>query len=180
MKKPSGFGWIEFISGLCMLLLGVFTIFRPQGMFTWFVMIYGLLAVITGICDIVFYIKTERYTGFGPIIALISGILSVMAGAILIAHPGMGKWILSVLFPLWFIAHCISRLTHLNTIRFVAGRVYYYISMVINIFGLVLGILMLLEPMFAFVSASTLVGIYLIAAGIEAVVIAFSKVGSGW
>lgn len=180
MKKRSGFGWAEFISGLCMLLLGIFTIFRPQGMFAWFVMAYGLLAVITGICDIVFYIKAERYTGFGPSISLISGILSVMAGAVLLAHPGIGKAILSVLFPLWFIAHCISRLTHLNTIRFIAGNTCYYISMVINIFGLVLGIMMLVQPMLAFVTAGTLVGIYLIAAGVEAIVIAFSKVGSCW
>lgn len=180
MKKRSGFGWIECISGLCMLLLGVFTIFRPQSMFTWFVVIYGLLAIVTGICDIVFYIKAERYTGFGPVISLISGILSVMAGAVLLAHPGIGKTILSVLFPLWFIAHCISHLTHLNTIRLIAGNACYYISLVMNVVGLVLGIMMLIEPMYAFVTADTLVGIYLIAAGVEAIVIAFSKVGSGW
>lgn len=180
MRNRSGFGWIEFISGLCMLFLGIFTIFRPQSMFTWLVAIYGLLAIITGVCDIIFYIKTERYTGFAPIIALISGILSVMAGAVLLAHPEMGKWILSVLFPLWFIAHCISRLTHLNMIRFIAGRTFYYISLVINVFGLVLGIMMLVQPVLAFVAAGILVGIYLIASGVETIVIAFSKMGSGW
>lgn len=180
MRRRSGFGWIQFISGLCMLLLGIFTIIRPQSMFTWLVAIYGLLAIITGVCDIVFYIKTERYTGFGPIIALVSGILSVMAGAVLLAHPGMGKWILAVLFPLWFIAHCISRLAHLNMIRFTAGRTFYYISLVINVIGLVLGILMLVEPVFTFIAAGTLVGIYLIASGMEAIVIAFSEMGSGW
>lgn len=180
MRKPSGFGWIAFLSGLCTLLLGIFTIFRPQGIFTWVAVIYGLLAVITGVCDIVLYIKAERYTGFGPIVALISGILSVMAGAILLAHPGMGKWIFSLLFPLWFIAHCISRLTHLGTIRIIAGKVYYYVSLVINVLGLVLGILMFIQPVLTFITVGTLVGIYLIAAGLETIVIAFSKMGSGW
>lgn len=180
MRKRSGFGWIEFVSGLCMLLLGIFTIYRPQSMFTWIAAIYGLLAVITGVCDIVFYIKTERYTGFGPIIALISGILSVMTGAVLLAHPEVGKWILSVLFPLWFIAHCISRLTHLNTIRFTAGRTFYYISLIINILGLILGIMMLLQPVLTFIAAGILVGVYLIASGVETIVIAFSEMGSGW
>lgn len=180
MKNRSGFGWIELISGLCMLLLGIFTIFRPQGMLTWFVVIYGLLALITGICDIVFYIKTERYLGFGPVIALISGILSVMAGAILMSRPQMGKWILSVLFPLWFIAHSISRMTHLNTIRFTAGRKFYYISLITNTLGLVLGVIMLFEPVFAFITAGVLIGIYLVASGLETILIAFSKIGSGW
>lgn len=180
MRNRSGFGWIEFISGLCMLLLGIFTIFRPESMFTWLVAVYGLLAIITGVCDIVFYIKTERYTGFCPIIALISGILSVMAGAVLLAHPGMGKWILAVLFPLWFIAHCISRLMHLDMIRFTAGRTYCYISLVINVLGLILGIMMLVQPIYSFIAVGTLVGIYLIASGLEKIVIAFSRMGSGW
>lgn len=180
MRKRSGFGWVELICGVCMLLLGIFTICRPQGMFTGFVMVYGLLAIVTGVCDIVFYIKTEHYTGFGPILSLVSGILSVMAGAVLLSHPGIGKAILSILFPLWFIAHCISRLAHLPTIRLVAGKACCYISMAINIFGLVLGIAMLVEPMYVFVTMGTLVGIYLIAAGVENIILAFSKVGTNW
>lgn len=180
MRKRSGFGWLEIISGLCMVLLGIFTIFRPQSMFTWMAVIYGLLAIITGVCDIVFYIKTERYTGFGPAISLISGILSVMAGAVLLAHPGIGKWILSVLFPLWFIAHCISRLALSNTIRLAAGKVHYCISLAVNVLGLILGVMMIFHPVITFVTAGTLVGIYLIASGVETVVIALSKMGSGW
>ena len=178
MKNRSGFGWIGFISGLCMLLLGVFTFIRPESMFTWFTVIYGLIAVITGVCDIVFYIKAERYTGFGPVISLIFGVLGVMAGIILVTHPETGKWILSIAFPLWFIAHCISRMTHLNLIRLTAGSVYYYISLVVNILGLILGVVMLFKPAFTFITAGTLVGIYLITSGVEAIIIAFSKVGS--
>lgn len=180
MRKRSGFGWIEFISGICMLFLGIFTIFRPQSMFTWLAVIYGIIAIITGICDIVFFIKAGYYTGVSSIVALVAGILSVMAGTILLSHPGMGKWILSTLFPLWFIAHCISRLAHLNTIRFVAGKAYYYFSMVFNVLGLVLGFMMLFNPIFTIVTAGTLIGIYLIVSGVESIVIAFSKMGAGW
>lgn len=180
MKKRSGFGWIEFICGLCMIVLGFFTIFKPQGMFTWLVIIYGFIAIVTGICDIIFYIKAGQYTGFAPVLALVCGIFSVMIGTILLSNLGMGRWILSILFPLWFIAHCISRLMHLNVIRFIAGSNYYYFSTVFNILGLVLGIVMLFNPMFTIVTTSTLIGIYLIISGVESIVIAFSKIGAGW
>ena len=180
MKHRSGFGWLEFISGLCMLLLGVFTILRPQSMFTWIAVLYGVLAIITGACDIVFYIKAAHYTGFGPLLSLISGILIVMAGAVLVAHPGIGKWVLSVLFPLWFIAHCISRMTHLNLIRFAAGNGYYYISLILNVLGLILGVMMIFRPAFTFFTAGALVGGYLIASGVETMVLAFSEMGAGW
>ena len=68
------------------------------------------------------YVRVDKHLGFGPTVSLISGILSVMAGAMLLVYPNAGKWVLSLLFPIWFIAHCLSRLSHLNTIRFIAGN----------------------------------------------------------
>lgn len=180
MRRRSGFGWAEFFSGLCMILLGMFAIFRPEGMFTWIVALYGLLAIIMGISDIVLYIKMERFTGFGSAVALVSGILSVMAGTVLLAHPGVGKWILSLVFPLWFIAHCVSRLAQINTIRFAAGTKFCHISLVLNILGLILGVLMLIQPVYTFIALGTLVGVYLIASGVEQIALALSKMGSDW
>ena len=72
--------------------------------------LYGLLAVVTGIGDLVFYVKMEQHMGFGPSVSLIAGLLSVMAGFMLLVHPDAGKWIIALLVPIWFIAHCISRL----------------------------------------------------------------------
>lgn len=180
MRKRSGFGWVELISGVGMLLLGIFTILRPQSMFTGLAAIYGLLAIVTGVCDIVFYIKAERYIGFGPGLSLISGILSVVAGAALLAHPGIGTAMISLLFPLWFIAHCVSHLTHWKTICYVAGRGCCYISLVMNILGLVLGILLLAQPTLSLAVAGTLVGVYLIASGVEMIALALGKMGSIW
>ena len=67
--------------------------------------------------------------------ALVSGILSVMCGFMLLVYPSAGQWAMTLLFPLWFLTHCISNLTHLNWVRLVAGRVNYTISLVLNILG---------------------------------------------
>nr|WP_294530722.1 DUF308 domain-containing protein [uncultured Blautia sp.] len=108
MRRRSGFGWLEFIEGLLLILLGIFTCVRPGSILEGFVVLYGLLAVVTGIGDIVFYVKMERHMGFGPSISLIAGLLSVMAGFMLLVHPDAGKWIIALLVPIWFIAHCIT------------------------------------------------------------------------
>lgn len=94
--------------GICLILLGAFTFIRPRSMFTGIAVLYGIAAVVTGICDIIIYIKEERFTGFGPVISLVSGILSIMTGIALLAYPGIAEGIVSLLFPLWFITHCIS------------------------------------------------------------------------
>ena len=180
MKGRSGFGVSQFLMGLCLIVLGVFTFLSPRSIFTGVAVVYGVAAVITGICDIVIYIKEERFTGFGPVVSLISGIFSMMTGIALLAYPGIAEWIVALLFPLWFITHCISRLTNTALIRFIAGDFYYYFSLIVNILGLALGFLMLLRPVLTFVAVGYLIAFCLVAFGIECIVIAFSDMGSRW
>ena len=178
MKRRSGFGWLELIEGVLLIALGCYTFVRPDRALTGFVVAYGVIAVVMGIADILLYIRVERYHGFGPVVSLISGALSVMAGVMLLVYPNAGKWVLSLLFPLWFIAHCISRLAGLNAVRFFAGSVSYYFTLVLNILGLILGGLMLFDPWVSLLSMQYIVGFYLVLLGADCVLLAFSRVGS--
>ena len=180
MRRRSKFGWMELMIGILLIVLGIFTFLRPGSVLTGAVLVYGVFALITGIADIVFYVKMERHTGFWPVVALVSGILSVIAGLLVMVYPGAAAWALTIFFPLWFIMHCISRLTHLGIIRYVAGSGYYYFSLILNIIGLVLGFLMLLQPALAFLSMGFVIGAYLILLGIDSLVLAFSDVGYKW
>ena len=117
MRDRSGFGWLALIVSILLVLLGIATFIWPEAALESFVMVYGVLAVATGIMDIVFYARVERHTGFGPMTALVSGILSVMCGFMLLVYPSAGQWAMTLLFPLWFLTHCISNLTHLNWVR---------------------------------------------------------------
>ena len=85
---------------------------------------------------------------------------------------------MTVLFPLWFIAHCISRLSNLNTIRLFSGDFTYYFTLILNIIGLILGTLMLLDPWFSLLSIRYIISFYLILLGIDCVILAVSRLGS--
>lgn len=180
MKRYSHFGWMELIIGVLLVLLGLFTLLRPGSVLTWLILFYGLLAMFTGVSDIIFYVKTERHMGFGPTISLVSGILSILSGLMLFLYPGVGKWAMAIFFPMWFIAHCISRLSHLNFVRGLAGTGYYMVALVINVIGLLCGCLMLLFPGFSLVTMNYIIGIYLILLGIDSIVLACSKAGTRW
>ena len=121
MRRRSGFGWMECIEGVLLLGLGSYTFAQPDRALTGFIVMYGIVAVTMGIADILLYVRVERFTGFGPIVSLISGALSVMTGVMLLVYPNAGKWVMSLLFPLWFLAHCIGRLSGLHTVRLWAG-----------------------------------------------------------
>ena len=179
MKRYSGFRWGQFMIGVLLVILGIWTLGHPGMALTGVVMIYGLLAVLTGIMDIVFYVKMERYIGFGPMLSLISGILSVMAGVMLLVYPGAGSIAAAILFPLWFLAHCISRLAHLPHIRRAAGKGVYALTLIISVIGLILGFMMLLSPLFTLAAIRCFAGAYLILLGANGILLAFSPMGTG-
>ncbi len=178
MRRRSGYGWFELIIGIMLVVLGIFTFIRPGSTLTGIVILYGLVAVITGISDLIFYVRTERYTGFGPAVSLISGIFSIMAGVMLLVYPGAGRWVMVLLLPLWFIAHCVSRLSHLNFIRVTAGEIYYWFALIVNIIGIILGIMMIARPMLSLFSAGYLIGTYLILLGVDNIMVGAGKLGS--
>ena len=168
---------MELIIGIALAVLGIFTFVYPDNAVTTLVVIYGIIAVITGIADVVLYVRVERHIGFGPTVSLISGILSVMAGVMLLVYPNAGKWVISLLFPIWFIAHCISRLSHLNTIKYIAGNFVYWFTMIGNIIGLVLVVVMIFCPNISIAAVAYIVGAYLVLFGIDCIIIAFSRIG---
>lgn len=177
MRRRSGFGWLELIIGILLILLGVLAFSRPGLALTGMAIAYGAAAVVMGVADIVLYIQVERFTGFGPVVSLISGILSVMCGMMLLIYPGAGALVLTLLLPIWFIAHCISRLSHLFDIRLIAGNGMYYFTLIANCLGIVLGILMLLSPLFSLTTISRLAGVCLILLGVDGVFTAASRMG---
>lgn len=183
MKKRTDFGWNELIVGLLLIILGIFTFVRPESTLTGAVVIYGIIAIVMGIEDIVVYVRLARFTGFGPMLSLISGILSVMCGIMLLANPNVGKWALTILLPIWFIAHCISELTHTNFVRLIGNRFYYYFALILNILGLILGFLMLFSPVLSFLTIraiSYMIAVYLILFGAESMIAAFARRHTDW
>ena len=180
MRRRSGFGWLELVVGIVWILLGILVFVRPGLALTGMVFVYGIAAVVMGVMDIIRFIEVERYTGIGPILSLISGVLSVMTGLMLVVYPITGALVLTLLFPIWFIAHGISRLAHLGYIRFVAGNGVYCFTLIVNIIGLCLGILMLFHPLFTLTAIRYFASAYLILLGIDGVVVAVSRMGKRW
>ena len=178
MRQRSSYGWLELIIGILLSALGIYSFFRPVDYLTTLIVVYGVAALVTGIADIVFYCKMERHIGFAPTVSLVTGVLGVMAGLVLMVHPGAGRWAIGLFFPLWFIAHCISRLTHLSVVRFIAGTAFYVIELIVSILGILLGISMLLTPQVMFLSMNLVIGFYLLLLGIDCIIEACSKLGA--
>ena len=177
MNRRSSFGWLGLLTGIFMIVLGILVFVVPDLIMTSMVAFFGIVAIIMGVTDIILFIRVERYTGFGPILSLITGIISVMSGVALLIYPKLGAIMLTVLFPIWFIAHCISRLMQVHHIRLVAGNRMYGFTLVVNIIGIILGFMMLLSPLFTLSAIRCVAGCYLVLLGIDSILTAGSRVG---
>ena len=91
MRKRTEFGWMELILGIILTILGIFTMIRPESMLNSIVICYGIVAAVSGIADIIFYVKMERHMGVVPTVSLTSGILSTLLGMMLILCPGAAQ-----------------------------------------------------------------------------------------
>ena len=63
---------------------------------------------------------------------------------------------------------------------FFVGSGVYTVTLVLNVLGLILGFLMLFRPIFTLTVLQTFAGAYLILLGVDAIVMAVSRMGSRW
>lgn len=178
MKKTKTMGWIQLVLGVLMIVLGFYTFTRPDIALGGMVILYGLMAVFGGIADIVFYVQLEKRTGFGPSTSLVSGILSILAGILILCNISAGKWAFTILFPVWFIIRCISGLGNLGLTRLFGGDGIYWLSVISNILGLFLGMVLLFSPYASFVTSGIVVAVYLVILGISHTVIGAKLISS--
>lgn len=165
---------MELCTGIIAIILGIASIIWPESMLTSVVIIYGIAAIFMGIADIFLYVELERYIGLGSAVTLISGICSVMTGFMLLVYPNAGKWALAILFPIWFMAHCIGRLTHLGYSYKFFHRSTYYLTIITNIAGIILAFVMILMPGLTYASFGIIIGSGLLLLGINSLVLALN------
>ena len=109
----------------------------------------------------------KRHTGYGWV-ERIEGILLI------------SDVVGSLLRPVWCIALSVSWLCHLGFIWSLYRGRYFYVTLFINVIGLVVGVLMIFWPQIALFSVGFLIGTYLLILGVDSIVSACSKLGRDW
>ena len=57
MKRKNRFGWSELIVGVLLVLLGAASFVWPESTLTGAIVVYGVIAILMGIEDIVVYVR---------------------------------------------------------------------------------------------------------------------------
>lgn len=171
MKK---FRWTNLLKGGIFLAVGIILLCTPGLALSSIAFLLGLAVTVAGVKDIVIYVKARRHIGSGLTAILAKGIIGSLTGVLLLANPMIGTWILNVIVPIGLIAYYAFRIASYGLVKRIAGKVNPLLILCLNTLGLMLGILMLFNPMLFTMSFGILAGGILIVFGVSSVLEAFS------
>lgn len=156
--------WAVVLS-CCMIALGLVMIVRPEISALAVCYLVGVLCIAMGVCEIARYFSL----GFAGLLFradLMTGILSILAGVLLLLHPMGALTILPILLGFYIMVGSVFSIQTAIELRCI-GWGSWGGTLVLGILGAVLGVLMIADP---FEGASALMiymGISLIIAGAE-------------
>ncbi|HIW72103.1 MAG TPA: DUF308 domain-containing protein [Candidatus Levilactobacillus faecigallinarum] len=169
-----GFDWGEFILGI-LFLVASYGLFRsPKIGLTGLAIIFAVMALLSGLTTIAGYSKLRDATGIRANFALALGILDILIAVVFFFDMNSAIVTLGYLFALWFIIDSIERLIVSSHLRRFGGA-YFWISMILDVLTLVVGILLFVHPVIAALSLNGLVAIFFLIFGINAIWIAFAR-----
>ena len=176
MNRRSAFGRVGLLKGILFFIVGLITLLSPRLALSGLVAFVGSIITISGITNVILYVKLRRCTGLEATVALITGVMGAVSGLLLLFNPRIGIWILNFIFPIWFIGHSLAHIIGYDFTRHFAGKAASAAILVLHILGLLFGVLMLFNASLFTFSLGMLLAGCLITLGISNIIEAFSKV----
>ncbi|WP_203649627.1 HdeD family acid-resistance protein [Secundilactobacillus yichangensis] len=174
LRPRWGFDWHELITGVLSLVAAYAVICMPRVSLTALALIFGFLAILSGLTTLSGLDKLRDFVGNWANAALVFAVIDLLIGLFFIIKPSSGIVVLGYVVAFWFIIDSVERLMVVGHLRDF-GTGYFVTSIVLDVLSLLLGILLLINPVIAMMSVTWLIGFYLIIFGINAIVLAFAR-----
>lgn len=171
-NKKRGFDWGVFIAGVISVVLSIFLFANPGKGLRGLVIILAVLSIMQGIAWI------SMYAGFHGIFApswttLLSGIFDILIGIFFLWNNKIGVYTIAIVVAIWFIVDSVIGIVFAWHLRFFETGWYFFFNLLLNILGLVVGVMLLFRPVIAGMSTVYLIAIYLMVFGINEIALAF-------
>ena len=167
LKKK--FNWGLLLVGILFVAGGILSFANPAGSIGTIAYAFAFLAIVYGI----WLIASSMGSGW----RVVGGILDILLGIFLITNIYVAIVAIPYIFAAWFIADSLVRLFTIGATRLL-GTGYFVFSLILNILGLVVGVMLLFDPITSALTLSFLVGFYLLLAGVECIIFSLPRSNS--
>ena len=162
MKKSTKI-WLV-ISGILLIILGVFCIAKPGNTLVASAWLLGCFTLISGISKLIFTFKTQRFMPNSGS-RMLSAILQIFIGCFFLFDLLDTAVAIPVVFSLWIMFEGITIAIQSFDYKKV-GFGQWWAMLILGIVGAILGMYGMINPVFSGTVLSTLIGLGIIAFGV--------------
>jgi uncharacterized membrane protein HdeD (DUF308 family) len=165
VREATGGWWLVALAGVLSLVVGIVVLFKPGDSLATLAVITGIFLLIDGIIELA--ASLLHGTQSRGLVAIL-GVITAIAGVLLIRHPVQGVTLVALLLGIWLIT--------IGVIRIVAAFdavVHRGWGIVAGLIELIAGIVIVSDPNIGYATLAILVGIAFIFNGA-------GMLGLGW
>ncbi|TVP98323.1 MAG: HdeD family acid-resistance protein [Planctomycetaceae bacterium] len=172
-KTPSGN--VLMFTGIALVVLGIGAIFSPAIAGKAVVYFIGGLLLATGVLQVITSLRAASAGGViasGKVSGVILGVITGLAGLVVLAHPLYGLAALTLVLAVFFVAEGIWKIVASFSYRPAAGWLAMLLS---GVLGLVLGLMIWAQwPVSGLWAVGILVGVDLVSTGASLIAVAMT------
>ena len=171
-ENKRNFDVFSLVIGILLIFLGGYSLYRPDTTLAFISIMIGIIAIIKGIYELWFRRGISFWLGEKSGWLLAMGILDIILGCIFIFKIAVGASFIAIIFAIWFIFDALTQIATANFFKRL-NKGYYWIIVVLSILSLIMGVMLLFNPILSALTIVWIISIYLITIGILKIIQAF-------
>lgn len=163
--------WVPLLVGVLFLLMGAYSFYSPMGAYESLTIVFVVTFLFSGLSEISFAIANRHeIDNWGWTLTL--GIVTAIIGFILFLRPLESMEVLAYFIGFWVLFRSISGISYSLDLK-KYGTANWGGLLALSILGVLIGLIMILNPVLAGFTAVIWLGCGLVVAGIFAISLAF-------
>jgi len=167
-----GFDWFSLVVGIILVIAGIASFMRPDATLKFVSICLGIGLLVKGIYELWFRQGINNWFGEKSGWLLFMGIVDIILGLLFIFRVASGVVVIAYIFAFWFIFDSIAEIATANYFKRL-NRGYYVAMLILNILALLVGFILLFNPLIAASTLVLLISFYLLLIGFIKIIQAF-------
>lgn len=167
-----GFDWFSLVVGIILVIAGIASFMRPDATLKFVSICLGIGLLVKGIYELWFRQGINNWFGEKSGWLLFMGIVDIILGLLFIFRAASGVVVIAYIFAFWFIFDSIAEIATANYFKRL-NRGYYVAMLILNILALLVGFILLFNPLIAASTLVLLISFYLLLIGFIKIIQAF-------
>lgn len=172
MNAKKSFDFVQLLMGILSIALAYFVLVNPTSAVISLIWIVGIFLIINGVMRFVGRSAARDMGMSNTGLLTFTAVLDIIMGLAVLFIPASGITYIWIVLSMSVLMNSIFRLFTAKALKAVSTGLYWF-TIILAILGIILGIMLLMDPVFALGLAVALLGAYFLVYGIMNIVSAF-------